>query len=274
MHCRSIRAASVRNRRVGVASDCVMGLHKLSAGDGYTYLTRQVAVHDATDRGHTGLGDYYSEKGESPGRWWGAGLSALEVEVGSEVTEQQMRNLFGEGRHPDAERLEDGALDAGASVAAAKKAFQLGSGVRGLCRQCAGVLAGDGAPVHRLQLRARRALEDACPGAGAGPDPHRAGHRACSPASTAGPRWMSASCAGFLARAIPAADVGGRRLRPDLHPGQVGLDAVGGSRPGDRRTGRGRPRRRRRADVGVAGTERVVTPAAAAAGSSRSRRPG
>ena len=28
-----------------------MGLHKLTAGDGYTYLTRQVAVQDATERG-------------------------------------------------------------------------------------------------------------------------------------------------------------------------------------------------------------------------------
>ena len=49
----------------------MMGLHKLTAGDGYTYLTRQVAAQDATERGHGSLGDYYAEKGESPGRWWG-----------------------------------------------------------------------------------------------------------------------------------------------------------------------------------------------------------
>jgi DNA primase catalytic core len=103
-----------------------MGVHKLTAGDGYTYLTRQVAVHDATDRGHAGLADYYAEKGESPGRWFGAGLGALDLEVGSEVTEAHMRNLFGEGRHPDAERLENAALDAGKSVEQAKKASQLG----------------------------------------------------------------------------------------------------------------------------------------------------
>ena len=104
----------------------VMGVHKLTAGDGYTYLTRQVAVHDATDRGHAGLADYYAEKGESPGRWFGAGLGALDLEVGSQVTETHMRNLFGEGRHPDAERLENAALDAGKSVEQAKKASQLG----------------------------------------------------------------------------------------------------------------------------------------------------
>lgn len=103
-----------------------MGVHKLTAGDGYTYLTRQVAVHDATDRGNAGLADYYAEKGETPGRWFGAGLGALDLEVGSQVTESHMRNLFGEGRHPDAERLENAALDAGKSVESAKKASQLG----------------------------------------------------------------------------------------------------------------------------------------------------
>ncbi|WP_183097808.1 MobF family relaxase, partial [Nocardioides pelophilus] len=103
-----------------------MGVHKLTSGDGYTYLTRQVAVHDATDRGHAGLADYYAEKGESPGRWFGSGLGALDLEVGSQVTETHMRNLFGEGRHPDAERLENAALDAGKSVEQAKKTSQLG----------------------------------------------------------------------------------------------------------------------------------------------------
>jgi DNA primase catalytic core len=103
-----------------------MGLHKLTAGDGYTYLTRQVAVHDATDRGHQGLADYYAEKGESPGRWFGAGLAELGLAAGDQVTETQMRNLFGEGRHPEAERLENAALDAWSSVTAAKKASQLG----------------------------------------------------------------------------------------------------------------------------------------------------
>jgi len=104
----------------------VMGVHKLTAGDGYTYLTRQVAAHDATDRGHAGLADYYAEKGESPGRWFGAGLSALNLEVGSQVTEKHMQNLFGEGRHPDAERLEEAAEAAGKSLVEAKKASQLG----------------------------------------------------------------------------------------------------------------------------------------------------
>lgn len=54
-----------------------MGLHKLTAGDGYMYLIRQVAASDATDRGRPSLGEYYSAKGESPGTWMGRGLAAL-----------------------------------------------------------------------------------------------------------------------------------------------------------------------------------------------------
>jgi hypothetical protein len=44
-----------------------MSLHKLTAGYGYDYLTRQVAALDATEKGHTGLASYYTEQGESSG---------------------------------------------------------------------------------------------------------------------------------------------------------------------------------------------------------------
>ena len=88
----------------------MMTLHKLTAGDGYTYLTRQVAAHDATERGYSSLGDYYAAKGESPGTWAGNGTAALGLS--GEVTEQQMSNLFGGGLHPDAQRLEAEAIAA------------------------------------------------------------------------------------------------------------------------------------------------------------------
>jgi len=83
-----------------------MSLHVLSAGSGYTYLTRQVAVGDTTERGYSSLGDYYSVKGEAPGVWGGGGLESLEV--AGRVTEQQMLNLFGEGIHPDADLIAEG----------------------------------------------------------------------------------------------------------------------------------------------------------------------
>ncbi|MCW2752455.1 MAG: hypothetical protein JWR83_3565, partial [Aeromicrobium sp.] len=77
-----------------------MGLTKLSAGDGYTYLIRQVAALDSTELGRSSLESYYSAKGESPGRWLGQGLAGLGIETGAPVTEAQMRNLFGSGHHP------------------------------------------------------------------------------------------------------------------------------------------------------------------------------
>ena len=78
-----------------------MSLHKLTAGSGYDYLTRQVAVLDATDKGHTGLASYYTERGESPGVWVGSGMEGIDgLDVGDPVTAEQMRALFGCGLHP------------------------------------------------------------------------------------------------------------------------------------------------------------------------------
>ena len=77
-----------------------MTLHKLAAGSGYTYLTRQVAAHDRAERSQVGLAAYYEEKGEAPGRWLGGGLDGLDLADGDVVTEEQMTLLFGQGRHP------------------------------------------------------------------------------------------------------------------------------------------------------------------------------
>ncbi len=86
--------------RVGVT----MSMHKLTAGAGYDYLTRQVAALDATEKGHTGLASYYSERGETPGVWIGSGMDGIDgLTVGDPVTAEQMRALFGCGLHPLAE---------------------------------------------------------------------------------------------------------------------------------------------------------------------------
>ncbi|WP_137122034.1 MobF family relaxase [Segeticoccus rhizosphaerae] len=78
-----------------------MSLHKLTAGSGYDYLTRQVAALDATDKGHTGLASYYTEKGESPGVWVGSGMAGIDgLAAGDVVTAEQMQALFGSGHHP------------------------------------------------------------------------------------------------------------------------------------------------------------------------------
>jgi conjugative relaxase-like TrwC/TraI family protein len=81
-----------------------MSLHKLAAGSGYDYLTRQVAALDATDKGHAGLASYYTERGELPGVWVGSGMDGIDgLDVGDSVTAEQMRALFGCGLHPLAE---------------------------------------------------------------------------------------------------------------------------------------------------------------------------
>jgi len=86
--------------RVGVT----MSIHKLTAGSGYDYLTRQVAALDSTEKGHTGLASYYTERGETPGLWIGAGLDGIDgLTIGDPVTAEQMRALFGCGLHPLAE---------------------------------------------------------------------------------------------------------------------------------------------------------------------------
>ncbi|MGH3351982.1 MAG: MobF family relaxase [Nocardioides sp.] len=81
-----------------------MTIHKLAAGSGYEYLTRQVAAGDSTELGTTALADYYEAKGEAPGQWIGSGLDAFAgpdgIDAGDVVTAEQMGHLFGAGEHP------------------------------------------------------------------------------------------------------------------------------------------------------------------------------
>jgi conjugative relaxase-like TrwC/TraI family protein len=92
-----------------------MTVHKLTAGDGYTYLTRQVASADEPRPRGQSLADYYTARGNPPGVWVGGGSQSLGV-VGTTVSEAQMKALFGEGRHPE----RDAMLAAGAPEAATR----------------------------------------------------------------------------------------------------------------------------------------------------------
>jgi hypothetical protein len=67
----------------------VMTIHKLTAGDGYTYLTRQVAGGDVQRERGQSAAEYYTAKGNPPGMWAGRGAPLLGLE-GEFVTEQQM----------------------------------------------------------------------------------------------------------------------------------------------------------------------------------------
>ena len=108
-----------------------MSIHKLTAGSGYDYLTRQVAAQDATEKGHTSLASYYSAKGEAPGTWVGSGMAGIDgLDEGDEVTAEQMRNLFGAGKHPLAEQLRAEAAEAGLNEREQETATRLGNPFR------------------------------------------------------------------------------------------------------------------------------------------------
>ena len=70
------------------------------------------------------LADYYVARGQPPGRWAGRGAAGLGVT--GVVTEEQMRTLFGEGRHPTPTRLAAGLVAEGRSEAEALRATRLG----------------------------------------------------------------------------------------------------------------------------------------------------
>lgn len=101
-----------------------MTLHRLHAGDGYTYLTRQVANGDREVPRGQNLADYYVAEGTPPGLWIGSGLESLGLD--GQVSEEQMRALFGEGLHPNADLLFDQAIAAGMSTQGALNAQKLG----------------------------------------------------------------------------------------------------------------------------------------------------
>ena len=101
-----------------------MTVHVLHAADGYLYLIRQVAAHDARLAAGTSLAAYYTASGQPPGRW--AGTGASRIGVAGAVTEAQMKSLFGDGQHPDADRIQAQLVENGLSTAEATQATRLG----------------------------------------------------------------------------------------------------------------------------------------------------
>lgn len=97
----------------------------IRAGQMYRYYLRQTVVGDGRRPARTPLRVAQEQAGVPAGRWMGRGLAVLGLAPGEEVTEAQLRNLFGEwGRHPDADRIEAERLAAGDSP---KKAFKAGA---------------------------------------------------------------------------------------------------------------------------------------------------
>ncbi|WP_328973923.1 MobF family relaxase [Streptomyces sp. NBC_00239] len=102
----------------------MMTVHRLSAGDGYAYYIRETVSADQAREEGQELGDYYTATGNPPGVWMGSGIELLGVS--GTVSEEQMRALFGEGLHPDADRIIAERIAAGATAKQSVKAARLG----------------------------------------------------------------------------------------------------------------------------------------------------
>ncbi|MFD3713765.1 relaxase domain-containing protein [Streptomyces sp. NPDC058677] len=71
----------------------------------YRYYLRETVVGDGRRPARTPLREAQEQAGVPVGRWIGRGLAVLGLAPGEEVTEAQLRKLFGErGRHPYADR--------------------------------------------------------------------------------------------------------------------------------------------------------------------------
>lgn len=102
----------------------MMTTNVMSAGDGYRYYTESVATADVQRRPGTAVTDYYTVDGNPPGVWMGRGAELLGMR--GEVTEAQMRALYGEGLHPDADAITAQMGTAGARPEDIEKAIKLG----------------------------------------------------------------------------------------------------------------------------------------------------
>ncbi|MFH8886573.1 MobF family relaxase [Streptomyces californicus] len=102
----------------------MMTVHKLSAGDGYAYYINETVSADQQREHGQELGDYYAVDGNPPGLWMGSGIDSLGVS--GTVTEAQMKALYGEGLHPDADRIIAERIVAGDSAKKAMQAAKLG----------------------------------------------------------------------------------------------------------------------------------------------------
>lgn len=103
----------------------MIGSRKLSPGD-HEYLTNAVACHDRRLEPGELLSGYYLSHGYPAGEWFGAGAQIFGLT--GEVKPAQMKALFGEGRHPNADAIENEMIADGKTAAEALNATRLGRG--------------------------------------------------------------------------------------------------------------------------------------------------
>jgi hypothetical protein len=104
----------------------MISVAKVQRRNAWRYYVRGVAFGDGRRPAGQALKDAQEMAGLPPGVWMGLGLAALRLTAGQTVTERQMELVFGDGRHPDADRMERKLLDDGEDPATARLATVLG----------------------------------------------------------------------------------------------------------------------------------------------------
>ncbi|MFH8873196.1 MobF family relaxase [Streptomyces griseus] len=107
----------------------MLSVAKVQRRNAWRYYMRGVAYGDGRRPVGQSLKAAQEVAGLPPGRWWGRGLAALGLTEGAEVSERQLQLLFGQGWHPDADRIQKRLLDDGVGPAAARRATVLGQPV-------------------------------------------------------------------------------------------------------------------------------------------------
>lgn len=113
----------------------MLSVAKVQKRNSWRYYVRGVAFGDGRRPARQALKDAQEMAGLPPGVWMGRGLAALGLTAGQTVTERQMELVFGQGRHPDADRIERELLDDGADPETARLATVLGQPVEEIERR-------------------------------------------------------------------------------------------------------------------------------------------
>uniref|UniRef100_UPI002F9119CF MobF family relaxase n=1 Tax=Streptomyces sp. NBC_01562 TaxID=2975879 RepID=UPI002F9119CF len=107
----------------------MISVAKVQRRNAWRYYVRGVAFGDGRRPARQALKDAQEKAGLPPGVWMGRGLAALGLTAGQTVTQRQMELVYGQGRHPDADRMERKLLDDGADPETARLATVLGQPV-------------------------------------------------------------------------------------------------------------------------------------------------
>ncbi|WP_234432475.1 relaxase domain-containing protein [Streptomyces sp. NRRL S-378] len=107
----------------------MISVAKVQRRNSWRYCVRGVAFGDGRRPARQALKTAQRKAGLPPGVWMGRGLPVLGLRAGQAVTQRQMELVFGQVRHPHADRIERELLDDSADPATARRTTVLGQPV-------------------------------------------------------------------------------------------------------------------------------------------------